>query len=56
MKKAYEAPTLSELGSVAEFTQGPGGGRLDSLFGIGDGDGGWRRRGRDHGGSGNGFS
>jgi hypothetical protein len=52
MKKAYEVPTISELGSIEEFTQGPGGGRLDSFLGIGDGDGGWRFG----GGGGNGFS
>jgi hypothetical protein len=52
MKKAYEVPTISELGSIEEFTQGPGGGRLDSVFGIGDGDGGYRFG----GGGGNGFS
>jgi hypothetical protein len=38
----YEAPTVTELGSIEEFTHGPGGGRLDNFFGIGDGDGGWR--------------
>lgn len=54
MKKAYEVPTISELGSVEEFTQGPGGGRLDNLFGIG---GGWQPGGGHHGGGGNnGFS
>lgn len=55
MKKTYEAPTISELGSVEQFTQGPGGGRLDSWFGIGDGDGGWRP-GHGGGGGNNGFS
>jgi hypothetical protein len=54
MKKDYEAPVISELGSVEAFTQGPGGGRLDSFFGIGDGDGGWRPGGGggNHGGGG----
>jgi hypothetical protein len=52
-RQAYEVPTISELGSVEEFTQGPGGGRLDSFFGIGDG--GWRP-GRGGNGGGNGFS
>jgi hypothetical protein len=37
----YEVPTIVELGSIEEFTGGPGGGRLDARFGIGDGDGGW---------------
>jgi hypothetical protein len=39
----YETPAIIELGSVEQITGGPGGGRLDNLFGIGDGDGGWRR-------------
>jgi len=40
-KKTYTAPEITELGSVESLTQGPGWGWLDSIFGIGDGDGGW---------------
>jgi hypothetical protein len=53
MKKAYEVPTISELGSVEEFTQGPGGGRFDNLFGI---SGGWTPGGGGRHGGNNGFS
>lgn len=41
-KKAYAAPKLSVYGDVGEITQGPGRGWIDAIFGIGDGDGGWR--------------
>jgi hypothetical protein len=41
-KDKYSPPTVTELGTVEDFTRGPGGGRLDSIFGIGDGDGGWK--------------
>jgi hypothetical protein len=42
----YEAPSIKELGSVEEFTGGPGGGFSDNLLAsigvvVGDGDGGW---------------
>ena len=40
-KKNYIAPELIELGSIQALTHGPGWGFIDSLFGIGDGDGGW---------------
>jgi hypothetical protein len=53
-KDQYETPRITELGSVEDFTRGPGGGRLDSIFGIGDG--GWRPdHDGGHGGN-NGFS
>lgn len=32
----YETPAITELGTVEEFTRGPGGGRLDGMFAGGN--------------------
>jgi hypothetical protein len=42
--RAYEQPTITDHGKLAEVTAGPFGGGLDGLIGINNGNGGFNFR------------